>query len=630
MIQDVQNLLAVLAGPSELPQQPSLGTTEKAWRQYGIQLVRPGAGAGSPAEAGATGGGTAAAASLAQWQQQHQQQRQAAAAQAASQAAPAPLGLSLLLQQEQQERQTMPPPPPPAAWARGPSAPGVQDQAGEGAAPAGGAAAPPLAADLLFSPSIEMMPVLPTLSQLLEEPMMTLSLKDDGFMAAAAAAATAAVAAGASAAGGLAPGQQMPQQAQAPAPQPAAPPAAAWPLMPVPGGREESLQLLNELLQPVPAELGQVLGAAGVWPPPAPSPKPAAAAAAAHAADGPVATGPPAAALAPAGAAAAPTAAFMQPSTAAKPTAAQVALELLNMPTPPLSPGGSGGEHTHSGGSGSLSYRRVSFTQLHSSARAGAEEGSRTASSRPQPAAAVPFLARPPVVTTAAAPFPARSPAAAALAGAFPAVPPAAAAPAGAFPARPLATLAALRDASPAALGIQTAAPPAPRLAVVQAGGGVRIAQSAAAAVPGPPEEEEKDVHSTAATADGPVTFVSVHEAPPHDFSQGETSLTRLFATVKATGVLLAPTISEGDEEGELGSTTAHSGHSSGSDGVASGSGADSQLQGKPAAAAAAEDGPARHTRHSSRLSAHAEHGQGAAQHATEELGGTKRRKGGR
>lgn len=499
----------MLAGPEELPQQPSLGTTEKAWRQHGIQLVRPPTSGGAAGSAGTGGGGTPGAASLAQWQQQHQQQRQAAAAQAASQAAPAPLGLSLLMQQEQRDRQARPAAPLPAGWAQPPGAPGVQEQAGGGAG-----AGLPLAADLVFSPSIEMLPVvpstgmLPTLSQLLEEPMMTLSLRDEGFVAAAAAAATAAVAAG-SAATEPAPGQQPqlppPQrEQQAPPQQPAA--AAAWPLMPVPGGKEESLQLVNELLQPVPAELGQVLGAAGVWPPPVPTPQPgdAAAVPAMPASAGLASPGPAASALGPAGAGEAPGAAAKAAS--ARPSAAHMAAELLALPTPPVSPGSSG-EYAHSGGSGSLSYRRVSFTHLHAGARAGAEEGGHTVTSRPQAAAPLPFQARPPAVTTAAAPFPAR--------------PPAAAAPAGAFPARPPGTLAAAPDVPPAAPAVQVAAAPPPRLAVVQAGGGVRIAQSAAAPVPPPPEEEEKNAHSTTATAEGPVSYVSVHEAPPHSFSQG-------------------------------------------------------------------------------------------------------------
>lgn len=477
-----QNLLAVLADPGELPKQPSLGTTEKTWRQHGIQLVRPAAGVGAAAAAGAPGGSAPAAASLAQWQQQHQQQRQAAAAAAASQAAPAPLGLSLLMQQEQQDRQAMPPPPTPAGWAQAPGPRGVQGQAGDGAAGAG----QPLAADLVFSPSIEMMPsagMLPTLSQLLEEPMMTLSLKDDGFVAAAAAAATAAVAAGGPAAE-PAPGQHLPLQQQAAPQQGAGAPTAAWPLMPVPGGREESLKLVDELLQPVPAQLGQVLGATGVWPPPMPTQQ---AGKAAGAAGGPVLAGQP-------------------PAAGAKLPAAAVPAELLGMPTPPVSPGSSG-EHAHSSGSGSLSYRRVSFTTLHSAPRAGAEEASHTATSRPQPAGAMPFLARPPAVTTAAAPFLAQ--------------PPAAAAPPAAFPARPPATLAAAPDAPSSAPASQATAALPPRLAVVQAGGGVRIAQSAAAPVPPPPEEEEKNANSTTATAEGPVTYVSVHDAPSHDFSQG-------------------------------------------------------------------------------------------------------------
>lgn len=91
--------------------------------------------------------------------------------------------------------------------------------------------------------------------------------------------------------------------------------------------------------------------------------------------------------------------------------------------------------------------------------------------------------------------------------------------------------------------------------------------------------------------------------------------------------MLPPPTISEGDEEGERGSSTILSGHSrrsSGSDGAGSGTGADSKAQGK---AATAPDGPARHTRHSSRLAAQADHGQAAAQQDAEERGGTKRRK---
>lgn len=131
------------------------------------------------------------------------------------------------------------------------------------------------------------------------------------------------------------------------------------------------------------------------------------------------------------------------------------------------------------------------------------------------------------------------------------------------------------------------------------------------------------------ARASGAVT-ISSPSAPVLTPCPAETSLTRLFATVKETGTLPAPTILEGDEEGEDGLATIHSGQSglsNGSGGASGGSGADSDPPGK-AAPAATVDGPARHTRHSSRLAAQTEHGNGAAQHAGEELGAAKRRRG--
>ncbi|KAL4856508.1 Glutamyl-tRNA(Gln) amidotransferase subunit C [Chlorella vulgaris] len=583
---------------------PSMGTTERAWQRHGVVLAQPPAAAQLTHAAQPPPAALAAQAAAAgrmqqqpqqpaplgmvllqQQQQQEQEQQRLAALQQQRQQQLAALHQHQHQQAHQQAHQQQGAVPHP--WT---ATPGVHSPHGLHAGGGGGDAAvpPPLCA------SVEMLPVLrssigggegllPTLSQLLQEPssmVMTLSLQEDqrmwpaGSLGAAVGgdasllqlppvppplppaeggAATAVAAATAAAA------QQQASQQQPAAQEQQGQQLHGMQLSSL-GLQDSSMRLLEQLLA-APFEAGRHWMAAWGVNPPTP---------AAH-------SEPPAAAglhaqrqqqpqqqpqhqpqqqqhqpQQPAWAAAA-VGSHQQPFASSAAQAAELAAAApVQLPLPAGSGGGGGGSAGEplpvSGGSGNLGYRRVSFTARQGPNGAGGRTSSagpvlmsaplmmgRVAPSMPS----MPFLMHPPPPAAAPPPAPIASVLTPAAAGAGPQPPPATA-------GRPQPDTAVAPPEVPP--------PVASRVPLAKAGVPARIARSqaalaeaappAAAAARGPAGGSVR--RATAAT-NGPVTVLSVREAQlPLQFSQGETSLSRLFYAVKKTGALPPP--ADGEE----------------------------------------------------------------------------------